>query len=87
MDDETRELLERVLALEEENGKILRGMRRSHRISSIMSFLYWAIIIGTSVGVYYYLEPTLKQLLKQYDQISTSIKKASNVIQQFPSPQ
>ena len=51
--------LDRSLALAEENNAILRGMRRTQRITAIMHILYWVIIIGVSVGAFYFIQPYL----------------------------
>ena len=54
--------LDRSLALAEENNAILRGMRRTQRITAIMHILYWVIIIGVSVGAFYFIQPYLSFL-------------------------
>ena len=69
MTPEEKSMLERSLKLSEENNKILHSMRRSARISSIMRYVYWVIIIGLSLGAYYLIQPYVNTLLHIYGQI------------------
>jgi hypothetical protein len=62
MTPEEKSLLQRSLKLAEENNDILRSMRRSGRIGTAMHVLYWAIIIITSFGAYYFIQPYLSLL-------------------------
>ena len=59
MSPEERKLLERAVALSEENNDILRSVRRSMRLSNFMSLLYWVFIIGSAVGAFYLIQPYL----------------------------
>lgn len=75
MDTDSKNLDE-VLELARENNKMLRSMRRTQRLSSFFRLLYWAIILGSVFGVYYYFEPTIKKYMKA---MQTSIE----IIQKF----
>ena len=66
MDPESKKLLQDTFALAKENNEILHGMRRSMRIARIMTFLYWAFIILTAFGAYYFIQPYLGQLMNVY---------------------
>jgi hypothetical protein len=59
MTPEEKSLLERTHKLAEENNEILRGIRRSNRISAVFRVIYWIIIIGIGVGTFYFLQPYL----------------------------
>jgi len=74
MDPESRKLLEHISELAEENNKILRSMRRSQRVSSIIRFVYWAFIIGSAIGAYYFIQPYLVQLMDAYGSASNVLK-------------
>jgi len=64
MDFDEKEALEKILALTEENNKILRKMRRSVLWGRIFHFIYWAVIIGLSIGAYVYIQPYLDSMLQ-----------------------
>lgn len=52
-----------------ENNEMLRKLLRAQRWSTFFSALRWIIIIGATVGAYYYLQPYLDQLLDLYEQL------------------
>ncbi len=66
MSPEERELLERSVALGEENNKLLLSMRRSMRLARVMTLIYWLFIIGSAIGAFYLLQPYLNDLLNVY---------------------
>ena len=66
MDPESKKLLQDTLALAQENNEILHSMRRSMRIQRIMSSLYWAFIVLTALGAYYFIQPYIDQLMGVY---------------------
>jgi len=74
MSPEERELLEKSVSLAEENNSMLHSMRRSMRIASIMRLIYWALIIGSAVGAYYFIQPYLEQLISIYGGASDVLK-------------
>ncbi len=71
MDLDSRKLDE-LLEITRENNKILSGMRRAQRFSSFFTFAYWAVILGSVLGVYYYFQPTIQKYMKTF-QTSVSI--------------
>lgn len=68
--------VDELLELTRENNKILRSMRRTQRLSSVFTFLYWAVILGSILGVYYHFQPTIQKYMKTFQ---TSI----GIIQNF----
>ncbi len=78
MDPESKKLLDATFALAEENNKMLHSMRRSMRMARIMSFVYWAFIIGSAVGAYYFVQPYIDQLLSVYTGATETINSIKN---------
>ena len=86
--------LDELLELTRENNKILSGMRRTQRWSSFFSIVYWAVILGSIFGVYYYFQPTIQKYMKTFQTsvgiiqnfekkagaISTEIQSAKNLL-------
>ena len=70
MDPESKQLLQDIYVLEKENNKILRSIKRSATLGRIMSLLYWLIIIGVSVGAFYYMQPYFDKVMNLYNSIS-----------------
>ena len=79
MTEEERELLKRSVVLSEENNDMLRSIRRSMRFSRLMTIAYWVLIIGVSVGAYYYVEPYLQGVLDAYGGAKTNIDRFGNL--------
>ncbi len=79
MDPESKELLQATLELAQENNKMLHSMKRSMQMSRIMSYVYWAFIIGSALGAYYFVQPYIDQLLDAYGGTVDTI----NIIRSF----
>ncbi len=69
MSPEERSLLERTYKISEENNQILRSMRNTARIGTIMRVLYWIVILGLSFGAYYFIQPYLQTVMGLYNQV------------------
>ena len=63
MNPENEDTLHKILELAEENNHMLRKMRRSIIWGRIFHGLYWLLIIGATVGAYYYIQPYLMAIL------------------------
>jgi len=74
MDPEGKRLLEETFELEQDNNKMLRSMRRSLLWGRVMTVVYWLIIIGISVGAFYFLQPYLNKLMSVYGSFSNLLK-------------
>ena len=57
MSPEERSLLERTYKLAVENNEALKAIRRTTRFGTVMRVTYWVILIGLSVGAFYFLQP------------------------------
>ena len=57
MSPEERQLLIQTHRMVGENNTLLRKMHRAALWGRIFHFLYWAAIIGLSVGAYYFIQP------------------------------
>ena len=75
MDSDSKELLE----LTRENNKILRKMRRAQKIASYVRAFYWLVIIGVTVGSFYFLQPYVSQLQKFMQDSGMSINQLKNL--------
>ncbi|EFK95784.1 hypothetical protein LDC_2200 [sediment metagenome] len=93
MELDTRKLDE-LLELTRENNKILTGMRSAQRWGSFFKLVYWMVILGSILGVYYYFQPTIQKyantlqtaagVLQGYEQqvgnISTQLQSVGNLL-------
>ena len=81
MSPEERELLNKSVQLGEDNYKMLRSIRRSMHISSIVSLLYWVIIIGSAVGAYYFIQPYTNQIMNVYNEAKSNLNNLNTMLQ------
>ena len=83
MDSESKYSLQEILELTQENNKMLHSMKRSMRFARIMSYIYWAFIIGSAVGAYYLIQPYVDQAVSVYEGASEKIDGINNSIKSF----
>ncbi|OHA82759.1 MAG: hypothetical protein A2408_02875 [Candidatus Yonathbacteria bacterium RIFOXYC1_FULL_52_10] len=69
MDPKERELLEETLSLARENNEMLHSIERSMRLSRVFRILYWALIIGSAIGAYYYFQDSVQSLFELYNKM------------------
>jgi len=87
-DRPTRELVEETLDLTRENNRRLRSMQRAQFWGGVFRLLFWAIILGIPVILYYYfLQPYVDQVVEVYggiQQTTQDIQEVRNSVPEFP---
>ncbi len=83
MDEELKELLEKNLALGEENNRILRGLRTSNRIAFIYRLVYIVIFAGGAVYAYYYAKPYISNIVQTYQSIQNTQQGISDTFKNY----
>lgn len=74
MQPEEKEMLKKTLELAQENNKMLRFVRRSMFWGRIIRTIYWVIIIGGAIGVYYYIAPYIDSAVGAYGNVKGDLK-------------
>ncbi len=74
-DDALAEIREIVL----ENNKILHGMRRMNRLSTVWHAIYWVVIIGIGFGSFLYLQPYIEKLTNAYNELQATQQKITDI--------
>jgi len=85
MTPEEKELLKETAELARENNKILRGIRRSNRVSTFLRVVYWVIILGSAFGAYYYSKPYIDAIIKSYNGMQENIQSVKNITNKLPA--
>lgn len=57
---EFRKALSRIREIAEENNRILHKMRRGIIWGRIFTVFYWLVIIGATIGAYYFIQPVIQ---------------------------
>ncbi len=66
MDDETKKLLADNYALNKENNEMLKKLVLFQKWNQIYKIVYWAIIILSAIGAFYFIKPMLSNLVDVY---------------------
>ena len=83
MSPEERELLEKSVELAVDNNKILHSIRRSMRLAHIASVVYWMFILGSAIGLYYFIQPYLGQISDIYGGAKNNLESVNTFLQSF----
>ena len=83
MSPEERELLNRSVTLAEDNNRMLHSIKRTMFMARIMSVLYWVLIIGVSVGAFYFIQPYLDQLMDTYSGAKSNLDNLGSLLKNF----
>lgn len=70
MDPESKKLLENTFILAQENNKMLRKIRSVQKWSIFWSWLKIIVIIGITLGSFYFLQPYINKIVDLYSSIS-----------------
>ncbi|MBP7770775.1 MAG: hypothetical protein KA066_02595 [Candidatus Pacebacteria bacterium] len=64
---ELKELVKRQAQLNADTNKVVHSMRRSQRVHSFFTILWWLLVIGVSVYTYFnYIQPYVEQVVSLY---------------------
>ncbi|MEK7635281.1 MAG: hypothetical protein AAB446_02535 [Patescibacteria group bacterium] len=74
MEPEEREMLKKTLELAQENNKMLHNIKRSMFWGRVASTVYWVIIIGAAIGIYYYIQPYIDSAINAYGNVKVDLK-------------
>lgn len=79
MNPEEKQLLQKTYDLAEENNKILHKLKRANTRASLYRWFYWVVIIGVSIGAFYYIEPYIKVATSAYKSLQTELSNVKTV--------
>lgn len=77
--------LDELLELTRDNNKILHGIRRTQRWSSFFTVVYWAVILGSIFGTYYYFQPTIEKYMNVLQTSMGTIQKLQKSVSGIPT--
>jgi len=80
MQPDEKEMLKKTLELSQENNKLLHTIRRSMFWGRVVRIVYWVIIIGAAIGVYYYIAPYIDSAVGAYGDIKGDLKTFGNML-------
>lgn len=78
MDPEDKKLLEKVYQLAEENNEMLHKVRSVQKRTFLFQIIRWTLIIGISIGAFYFLQPYVDNFQYFLEDTSATIDKIKN---------
>ena len=88
-DEELKVLLRENIEISKESLKILKKINRGRIFGNIFTALKWTLIIGISLGTFYYIEPFFSQYLDTIKGLTSGVEnnpKIGNNINSATSP-
>ncbi len=87
MDPESKRLLQETLELSRENNRMLRAMRRAAFWGGVFRVIWWAVIIGVPVVLYYYVfQPYIAELQSTYQSVKGGAEQLQLLGKDIPEP-
>jgi len=83
MSPEEREMFQKSVALAEENNKMLHSLTRSMKWRRVVRIVYWTLIIGSTVGAYYFIQPYIDQIIGVYGGTKNNLENVNSIFQNF----
>ncbi len=80
MDTEEKQMLEETLALVKENNEMLKKVRGIQKWNLFFKIFYWILIVGVSVGTFYFLQPFVEQLQNTVKETNSSFQKLKDLV-------
>lgn len=75
MEDELKRMMKENLALVRENNRLLKKIRKAAMYSTILTLIYWVIIIGVPMYLYFtVVRPYLTEFQTTYQDAQTRIE-------------
>ena len=71
--EELKALLRKNIEVSEESLKILKKMNRARVVGGVFKFVKWLVVIGISLGLYYYIEPYMIGLVDTLQSVTESL--------------
>lgn len=85
MDEEFKVLLRKNLDLAKENNRLLKKMRRNAIIGNVLRIIWWSVIIGLPIYLYFtVLQPYLDELATVYKNVQTDVVDVTNLFGRIP---
>ena len=78
-DEELKVLLRENIEVSKESLKILKKINRGRIFGNVFTTLKWTLIIGISLGAYYYIEPFLSKYLETIKDLTSGVENTPKI--------
>lgn len=81
---ELKELVKRQAQLNADTNKVVHSLRRSQRMHTLFSIVWWLLILGVSAYSYYaYVQPYVQQVMSAYGSAQNLQHQVSGFLGQY----
>lgn len=77
MDEETKNLIKEDLEVNKENYKLLTKLVWYQKWARWFNAIKWIIVVGTTLGALYYIQPLIMNLFNTYSELLGTVKETS----------
>lgn len=77
MDEETKKLIKEDLEVNKENNKLLNKLVWYQKWARWLNIIKWVIVIGTTLGALYYIQPLIEDLFSTYSELLGTLSDTS----------
>lgn len=74
------EKVERLTATAEETQRMVKNLYQRARMATVVVFIKWFVIIGVTLGSFYFLQPFLENTLKFYQSVAGNGSSGSSLL-------
>ena len=79
MDEETKNKIDALLKLEQDNNLMLHKIRGSQKTTAMLRAIYWVILIALTFGAYVYVQPYTDKIMSLYSSASGNLDALKNL--------
>ncbi|MFA6536286.1 MAG: hypothetical protein WC250_02655 [Candidatus Paceibacterota bacterium] len=79
MNPDEKQMLRDIAEQVAENNKLLHKLYSKARWGTVVRAAYWLVIIGLSVGSYYFIQPYVNQLMGVYSGLGADVGTVKSV--------
>ena len=86
MSNDKDSLFQKSYELAVENNKMLKSMLRNQRLATVARAIYWLVVIGAAVGLYYYIQPFTDPIVETYGSFRVGISNFAEFFNSTTTP-
>ncbi|OGD68835.1 hypothetical protein A3I18_01865 [Candidatus Campbellbacteria bacterium RIFCSPLOWO2_02_FULL_35_11] len=83
LDPELEGLVRENLKVSKENNELLHKLWRDVKYRRLLKFFYLMVIVGLTLGAYYYVQPYIDAFLESYSGVNSNVKNGVDTIKKI----
>lgn len=79
MEPEEQKMLRELYDISKENRRDIKRIRTHMRLGTMFRVLYWFVIIGAAIGLFYFIQPFIDNALGVYTDVTDRVDTVTNL--------